>query len=67
MDQGEKNLGVEKRALTSIPDIYTLPCTPNDNPSEVDKLMVANFLQTLAEMALTIAARKQPNNPEDKL
>jgi hypothetical protein len=55
-------------ALTSIRDSYTLPCTPESNGSQVDKIMIENFLQTLSEIALAIAARKAQDNsnPEVK-
>ncbi len=49
-------------ALTSIRDSYTLPCTPEAHANEVDKFMIENFLQTLSEIALAIAARKASHN-----
>jgi hypothetical protein len=49
-------------ALTSIRDSYTLPCTPEAYASQVDKIMIENFLQTLSEIALAIAARKASDN-----
>ena len=49
-------------ALTSIRDSYTLPCTPEAYANEVDKFMIENFLQTLSEIALAIAARKAQDN-----
>jgi hypothetical protein len=57
-----------ERALTSIRDSYTLPCTPEPSATEVDKIMIENFLQTLSEIALAIAARKAQHNsnPEVK-
>ena len=51
-----------KSALTSIRDSYTLPCTPEAYANEVDKFMIENFLQTLSEIALAIAARKAQDN-----
>ncbi len=42
--------------LTCIPPAYTLSATPNE--SEVDRLMVKTFLETLAEIALSVASRK---------
>jgi hypothetical protein len=51
-----------KSALTSIRDSYTLPCTPEASASQVDKIMIENFLQTLSEIALAIAARKAQIN-----
>ena len=53
----EKNLlDDEKKALTSIHDMYTLSTTQNGG--EADEVMVKNFLNTLAEVALSVAARK---------
>jgi hypothetical protein len=49
-------------ALTSIRDSYTLPCTHEPSANEVDKIMIDNFLQTLSEIALAIAARKAQGN-----
>jgi hypothetical protein len=46
-----------KKVLTSIHGMYTLPYT-EEYSSEVDMLMVKNFLNTLAEIALAIASRK---------
>ncbi|MBI2859185.1 MAG: hypothetical protein HYX90_08915 [Chloroflexi bacterium] len=47
-----------KKALTNVYCAYTLPCTPNENESEVDKLQVKHFLNTLAEVALAVASRR---------
>ena len=49
-------------ALTSIRDSYTLPCTPEPDAGEVDKIIIDNFLQTLSEIALAIAARKNSHH-----
>ena len=43
--------------LTCIRDAYTLASTPEQG-SETDKLMINNFLTTLAEIALAVASRK---------
>jgi len=43
--------------LTSIHGMYTLPYT-QECSSEVDMLTAKNFLNTLAEIALAIASRK---------
>jgi hypothetical protein len=43
--------------LTRIHDPYTLFATPAGIP-EADAVIVQNFLQTLAEVALAVAARK---------
>ena len=42
--------------LTCIRNAYTLAST--QNASEVDELMVKHFLDTLAEVALTVASRR---------
>jgi hypothetical protein len=59
----EKNLpsqnnieNLESSALTSIRDMYTL--SPTQEDSEADRIMIQNFISTLAEIALSIAARK---------
>jgi hypothetical protein len=46
-----------EKVLTSIHGMYTLPYT-QEYSSEVDMLTVKNFLNTLAEIALAIASRK---------
>ena len=43
--------------LTSIHGTYTLSNT-EEHYNEVDRLIVKNFLNTLAEIALAIASRK---------
>ncbi len=43
--------------LTGIRDAYTLAAT-DERSSEVDGLMVKNFLNALAEIALAVASRK---------
>jgi hypothetical protein len=44
--------------LTSIHRTYTLAATNEPEGSEVDRLMVKNFIETLAEVSLSIAIRK---------
>ena len=46
-----------EKVLTSIHGTYTLSNT-EERFSEVDKLTVKHFLNTLAEIALAIASRK---------
>jgi hypothetical protein len=46
-----------EKVLTSIHGMYTLPYT-QECGSEVEVLTVKNFLNTLAEIALAIASRK---------
>ena len=47
-----------RKALTSIHDAYTLSPTP-EGANNADELNVKNFLNTLAEIALSVAQRKQ--------
>ena len=49
-----------EKALTSIRDAYTLSNT--QDAEEVDKLMVNQFLNALAEIALAIASRNSEVN-----
>jgi|GEM_PF-3910198 len=58
MEPAKINPDNSESALTSIHETYTLPCTPAQSAGEVDKIMVDNFLQTLSEVAMAIAARK---------
>ena len=47
--------------LTGIALLYTLSTTQNENEkeSEADRIMIENFIKTLAEVALSVASRKQ--------
>ena len=45
--------------LTRIRGMYTLAATDEDETSEVDRVIVKHFLETVAEIALSIASRKQ--------
>ncbi len=47
---------VSQEALTSIRDMYTLSAT--DEPSEVDDIMIKEFIKTLAEVSMEIASRE---------
>jgi hypothetical protein len=49
-------------ALTSIHHTYTLAATDEAEISEVDKVIVKHFEEILAEIALSVASRKQDNN-----
>ena len=44
--------------LTRIRDAYTLASPQETDANEVDRLMVEHFLDTLAEVALSVASRK---------
>jgi hypothetical protein len=51
----------QNKALTRIQQMYTLSNTPepdDDKVSEVDQIMVDNFIKTISEVALSIANRK---------
>ncbi len=57
MDEPENSKNNGSDALTNIRDAYTLATTPK-RANEVDELIVKNFLNTLAEVALSIASSK---------
>ncbi|MFC1956486.1 hypothetical protein ACFLWZ_08265 [Chloroflexota bacterium] len=48
-----------QNVLTGIPSPYTLSTTQTGETSEVDELMVRHFLNTLAEIALAVASRRE--------
>ena len=48
----------EPKALTSIHGTYTLAATNEPETSEVDKVIVRHFIETLAEIAISVASRK---------
>ena len=50
----EKGQNKQENVLTGIPLSYTLSGTPEN---EVDELMINHFINTLAEVALSIASR----------
>jgi uncharacterized protein YutE (UPF0331/DUF86 family) len=59
MENLETNKNIDTSALTSIHSRYTVSCTPTpEGNSEVDRIMVNQFLKTLAEIAVNIAARR---------
>ncbi len=45
--------------LTGIRNTYTLATTP-ERGNETDKLMINNFLTTLADVAISVASRNLP-------
>ena len=47
----------DENVLTGIHPAYTVSATPESESSEVDKIMIDNFLHTLAEVSLSIASR----------
>ena len=54
----DKSENHEEKALTCIRPAYTLSDTPEPESTETESLIVKNFLNTLAEIALSIASRK---------
>ncbi len=54
----------EEKALTCIRSAYTLFDTPEPDSNETESLMVKNFLNTLAEIALSIASRKNGDSDQ---
>lgn len=61
-DEKEKNF---KNPLTCIHDAYTLAYTPECS-NAAEEVTVKHFLNTLAEVALSIAARKIKDIEEGK-
>ena len=45
-------------ALTSIHGAYTLAATNEPETNEAEELMARHFVETLAEVALSVASRK---------
>jgi uncharacterized protein YutE (UPF0331/DUF86 family) len=58
METPEIHDNIDNSALTSIHAKYTLSNTTPVGDSEVDRIMVDQFLKTLAEIAVNIAARR---------
>ena len=56
-NQGENTPKRAENPLTCIRTAYTLAATP-EYAGEVDKLIVKHFMETLAEIALSVAARR---------
>ncbi len=54
-DKSEKH---EEKVLTCIRSAYTLSDTPEPESTETESLIVKNFLNTLAEISLSISSRK---------
>jgi len=54
-DQKNSSQNNAENALTSIRDMYTL--SPTQEDSEADRIMIQNFISTLAEIAMSIASR----------
>ncbi len=56
----------EEKALTCIHPSYTLFDTPEPDLNETESLMVKNFLNTLAEVSLSIASRNGRKDGESQ-
>ena len=54
----------EEKALTCIHIPYTLSDTPVPESNEAESLIVKNFLNTLAEIALSIVSRKNGDSDQ---
>ena len=54
----------EEKALTCIHPSYTLSDTLEPDSNEKESLIVKNFLNTLAEIALSIASRKNGDSDQ---
>ena len=53
----------DQDVLTGIGSLYTLSATDDDENEELDRIIVKDFLNTLAEIALAVASRNQEENP----
>ena len=56
---GKENISpeTEENVLTGIHDAYTVSATNELGTGETNEITVKNFLETLAEIAIAIAAR----------
>lgn len=54
----------DEKALTRIRPAYTLSNTPEPDLNETESLIVKNFLDTLAEVSLSIASRNGKKDGE---
>ena len=60
----DKSENQEEKALTCIHPAYTLSDTPEPESTETESLIVNNFLNALAEVALSIASRKNGDSDQ---
>ena len=56
----------EEKALTCIHPAYTLFDTPEPDSDETESLIVKNFLDTLADVSLSIASRNAGKDGESQ-
>ena len=62
----DKSENYEEKALTCIHPAYTLSDTPEPDSNETESLIVKNFINTLAEVSLSIAARNDKKDGESQ-
>ena len=60
----DKSENQAEKALTCIHAAYTLSDTPEPEPNETESLIVNNFLNTLAEISLSISSRKNGDSDQ---
>ena len=60
----DKSENYEEKALTCIHPAYTLSDTPEPESSDTESLIVKNFLNTLAEISLSISSRKNGDSDQ---
>ena len=58
MEKLENKTNQDQSLLTSIRSPYTLSNTTPEEAGEYDKIIINQFLNTLAEIALNVASRK---------
>ncbi len=58
MENPENKINQEQSPLTSIRDPYTLSNTASEEEGEYNQILINQFLNTLAEIALKVAVRK---------
>jgi hypothetical protein len=63
----DKSENYEEKALTCIRSAYTLFDTPEPESTETESLIVKIFLNTLAEVSLSIASRNARKDGESQL
>ncbi len=60
----DKSENHEEKVLTCIRSAYTLSDTPEPESTEAESLIVKNFLNTLAEISLSISSRKNGDSDQ---
>jgi hypothetical protein len=65
LERPEINNKKDPLLLTAVYTKYTVNTTP-DGDSEVNRIMVAQFLNTLADVALNVASRRKEDEQSRK-